>query len=244
MSLDEGRTWFKNGVPAPHEPGTNRTNVAVGLTHDGSLVVLAAGWSRRRPVGEFRRASDGDILPLWVCRSKDGGRSWERHGSVAPPPRRSERMHPFGDIVRLTDDRLGVCIYNMPLPQPGRGSNSYFYSSSDDGRTWAIRGVIREDGNTDETTPVVLPDGRLLAVARTVGDAHLELFVSEDNGATWYNSGPVTLGDQHPGHLLVLKDGRLLLTYGIRNRGLYGVGVRLSANQGQTWQPPRILVNH
>ncbi len=90
---------------------------------------------------------------------------------------------------------------------------------------------------------MVLPDGRLLAVTRTLGDQHLELFVSEDSGATWYNSGPVTLGMQHPGHLLVLKDGRLLLTYGIRNRGLYGVGVRLSADQGQTWQPPRILVN-
>ena len=143
------------------------------------------------------------------------------------------------DIVRLPDDRLGVCFYSC---SPSNEWTAYFYSSSDDGRTWAIRGVIGE-GNTSETAPVVLPDGRLLAAARTPGDHHLELFVSKDSGATWDNSGPVTLGRQHPGHLLVLKDGLLLLTYGTRNRGLWGVGVRLSADQGQTWQPPRILVS-
>ncbi len=104
MSLDEGRIWFKNGVPAAHEPGTNRIHVAAGLAHDGSLVVLASGWSRRGPVGEPSKFSDAHTLSPWVCRSEDGGRSWERRGSVAPPPGRSERIVPFGDIVRLTDN--------------------------------------------------------------------------------------------------------------------------------------------
>jgi hypothetical protein len=53
----------------------------------------------------------------------------------------------------------------------------------------------------------------------------------------------VTVGAQHPAHLLLLKDGRVLLTYGIRNRGLYGVGARISADDGESWGPPGLLVD-
>lgn len=56
-------------------------------------------------------------------------------------------------------------------------------------------------------------------------------------------SGPVTLGCQYPGYLLRLKDGRLLLSYGLRNEGLYGVAARLSSDDGKTWAPPRFLVD-
>ena len=38
-SRDEGRFWQRCGVPAPHAPGTNRMNVAVGLARDSALIV-------------------------------------------------------------------------------------------------------------------------------------------------------------------------------------------------------------
>ena len=38
-SEDEGRMWQLRGTPAPHQPGTNRMNVAAGLANDDSLVV-------------------------------------------------------------------------------------------------------------------------------------------------------------------------------------------------------------
>src|SRR5215475_10947544 len=43
-SADGGRLWKLRGVPAPHEPQTNRMNVAAGTANDGALVVLASGW--------------------------------------------------------------------------------------------------------------------------------------------------------------------------------------------------------
>lgn len=55
--------------------------------------------------------------------------------------------------------------------------------------------------------------------------------------------GALSLGLQHPAHLLALVNGRLLLTYGIRNKGLYGVGARISSDKGETWTPPCVLVN-
>ena len=238
-SKDEGRTWCLRGIPAPHEPGTNRMNVAAGRGHDGALLVLASGWSRRNPAGSYSRPREGEVLPIWVCRSEDGGENWDRTGSIACPSGKSGRIIPFGDIVQLPESTLGVCIYSS---SPADEHNVYFYTSSDRGGTWDVYGTIRE-GNTNETTPLALPDGRLLAAGRTVDDQHLEMFNSEDGGATWTDSGPVTLGFQHPGHLLRLRDGRLLLSYGIRNKGLYGIGARLSSDAGITWKPPRVLVD-
>ncbi len=238
-SDDQGLTWSLRGVPAPHEPGTNRMNVAAGCGDDGTLIVLASGWSRRNPVGDYSSPHEGEVLPVWVCRSHDGGRNWERTETVACPTGRSTHIIPFGDIVQLADRSFGVCIYSWSPPSE---HNAYFHTSVDGGRSWNVRGSVRE-GNTNETTPLVLPDGRLLAVGRTLDDQHLELFDSADGGATWRQSGPVTLGMQHPGHLLRLRDGRVLLSYGIRNKGLYGVGARLSSDEGKAWEPPRVLAD-
>jgi len=150
---------------------------------------------------------------------------------------------PFGDIVRLHDGTLGVCIYSW---QPPGEHNVYFYSSDDDGRTWARRGTIQE-GNINETTPLVLPDGQLLACARTLDDQHLELFRSTDRGHTWQREQPLTGAMEHPAHLLNLSDGRILLTYGRRNADnapqfLGGIGYRVSPDAGRTWTEPTPLV--
>ena len=70
----------------------------------------------------------------------------------------------------------------------------------------------------------------------------MQLLASTDDGRTWQDRGPLTLPGQHPPHLAHLKDGRILLTYGIRNEGLYGVAARFSDDAGNSWSAPRILV--
>lgn len=232
-STDQGRMWRLRGAAAPHDPGANRMNAAAGLARDGSLVVLASGFGNRTPPGRYTSPKEGTILPPVVCRSSDGGLSWSRTGSVSPA------LIPFGDVVRMADGCLGACFYGCPAP----GKNTaWFFASADDGRSWSLRGAVAE-GDANETAPLVLADGNLIAAARTYGDQHLELYASRDHGATWTDRGALTLPMQHPGHLLTLQDGRVLLTYGIRNRGLYGVGARLSPDGGLTWQAPRILAD-
>lgn len=237
-SSDQGRTWKLRGVPAPHEPTTNRMNVAAGLAADNALIVLASGWSRRQSIGQYSDPHKGEVLPIWSCRSTDGGKTWTHRASIPQPPGKTEFLIPFGDIIRLPQNNLGACIYAWAPPHV---HHSYFYTSRDGGQSWSYQGTIRE-GNINETTPVLLPDGRILVAARTLDDQHLELFDSADQGITWRNLGPVTLGNQHPGHLLLLKDGRLMLSYGLRNPGCYGVGVRFSSDLGASWSPPRVLV--
>ncbi|MBT3377393.1 MAG: exo-alpha-sialidase [Lentisphaerae bacterium] len=164
-SGDEGRTWQLRGIPAPHEPTTNRMNVAAGLTHSGDLVVLAAGWSKRNPMGDYSDLHEGVVLPTWVCRSTDGGQTWTQSDGVEPPSTEDERLIPFGDIIRLSDGELGVCIYTWPSPD---ARDNHLYTSRDDGRTWARRALVRL-GNTNDTAPIALRSGRLLAAAERWG---------------------------------------------------------------------------
>ena len=48
---------------------------------------------------------------------------------------------------------------------------------------------------------------------------------------------------QHPGHLLRLRDGRVLLSNGNRIAGDKGVDVRLSDDEGKSWSDPLRVVD-
>lgn len=236
-SEDDGCTWQLRGVPASHDPGANRMNVAAGLAHDDALIVLASGWDNRPPKGQQGSFGDSKVLAPLVCRSSDGGREWETAETMADCPEPVGPI-PFGDVVRLPGDRLGVSAYSSNRPEL---DVSYFYESDDDGRSWRLLSRIKEDGN--ETDLLALDGGTMLAAVRTHVDAHLDLCASDDGGGTWQTVCPLTLPGQHPAHLLHLADGHILLVYGIRNEGLRGVGARLSGDGGETWGTPRVLVD-
>lgn len=248
-STDGGETWEYHGTPAPHEPGTNRMNVASGLAGDNSLVVLASGWSNRNPVGQPSSAQEGKILPIWICRSNDSGKSWVRTELASPPSRGNIERIPFGDIVRLADGTLGVCIYEVSGSER-KERRSAFYVSADDGRSWEFAGVIHGDGG-NETAVICLPDGRLLAAVRTTKERRcrvecLVLCSSGDNGRTWEEGAAVTQSGQIPGHLLLLADGRLLLGYGVRVKewGYLGIGTKVSSDGGASWSKASFLVRN
>jgi hypothetical protein len=230
----DGRFWQRRGVPAPHEPGTNRMNVAAGLANNGDLVVLASGWSHRLPVPEPLPVSPHDPLPegygnnmtaghfgvasplpVWVCRSSDGGRTWTRKETLTPPEG-LDHCIPFGNCIPGTNDTLHATVYGA--------SRVWFARSLDDGRTWSDYSLIDEGLN--ETDILSLGDGNWLAAARSVRNLGLQLYRSADDGRTWVWDCALTTMQQHPGHLLRLKDGRILLSFGVRNVGLRGVGMR------------------
>jgi len=85
-------------------------------------------------------------------------------------------------------------------------------------------------------------DGRLVVQIRNHNRANAgETLQSEssDGGKTW--SEPHAIGVWGlPSHLLRLKDGRLLMTYGHRRPPL-GNQARLSADHGKTWSEPIIV---
>ncbi|TNJ63755.1 exo-alpha-sialidase [Paenibacillus hemerocallicola] len=236
VSSDGGRLWRKQGVPVSSQPGDNRMNHAAGLAHNGDLIVLCSGWTPAQPPRK--------VLEPVVCRSRDGGCTWVQEGDVGKPEQ-SASMIPYGDIVRGGDGLLGASFYSYNESN-GQMFN-YFLRSYDDGRTWVepVRIGQKNDGTPipgNETALLCIDGKRLVAAGRTKKERNLELYASEDFGKTWTHQGALTLGNQHPAHLLMLEDGRLLLTYGMRNKGFYGIGARVSRDLGASWDFPIHLV--
>jgi Neuraminidase (sialidase) len=243
-STDEGKTWEYRGTPSPHEKDAIRMNHAFGVAQDGSLIVLCSGWGGKG----FREFT----LPVMVSRSSDGGRTWDRNGLVQKGPGVPDLI-PFGSIVRVGGNLLAVSLYDGTSSK--QYNRAYVFFSEDDGRTWGNPTIIGEPGvftnpargNFNETT--ILASGRdgMIAAARTfTRQAELAFLYSGDRGRTWripddmIGRGLTTLSE-HPGHLLRLRDGRILLTYGIRH-GDRGIGARISEDEGKTWGEPFIII--
>ncbi len=229
-STDDGRSWEPRGVAAPHPEGGNRMHLAVGLAGNGDLLAFSSGFFVEDE--EFTGFSG-----QWLSRSADGGRTWEVEEKPAIPEPCVGTI-PFGRVIKLSDGRLAYTCYRSE--GKGNPSKTWIGFSEDDGKTWANCVQFGED-DSNEPTLLEAEPGRLLAAVRTHVDHHVKLCESRDAGETWSEAGPLTLPMQHPADLIRLGDGLLLLTYGIRNRGLMGVGARLSRDDGKTWRAPWVI---
>jgi len=244
-SADGGRSWQHRGMVTEHEPGTVRMNVGGGLLPGGDLVYLVSGWNNMKPPGqpiEGMHRDVADIIEPWGCRSSDGGHTWSHSvGGVTMPEKYGNNVIPFGKIVQGADGRLGLAMHGMiGDSRSGRSGAAYVVRSEDDAASWGDPVLIGEDHN--ETDLLVLRDGRWLAASRAWRGGHLDLYMSEDDGRSWKHQERITAAGQHPAHLLQLDDGSVLLTYGIRHRGLYGIGARISED-AEYWSSPMVVVN-
>ena len=241
---DDGRSWSLRGVAAPHEPGTNRMNVAAGLASNGDLVAIVSGWDKKEAPGVNPRAGwheGSTVLPAWVCRSTDGGRTWTQQTGAFDPPEGGTHIVPFGNVIKLPDGGLGVSGYAGELVDGVRMTRAWFYRSDDDGATWQVASMIAEGGG--ETDLLCVDGKRLLAASRSRPDTRLILHMSDDSGKTWRCHDSVTCAGEIPAHLTKLSDGHTLLTFGIRHRGNYGVGARVSDDDGNRWMAQADLVS-
>ena len=230
ISRDPGTTWAEAGLAAPHDPGTNRMHQASGYDNAGRWLVLSTGF-------RFAGTEWAGLAAPWLSVADTPGQQWtiQRTPVIVVP---SPSPIPHGRILALPDGRLATTFYASEGRD--RPSRAWLVFSRDGGLTW---GEAVELGEGDANEVVLLPraEGDWLSAVRTHRDHHLKLLRSADRGATWTTDGPLTLPMQHPGDLTELGDGRILLTYGIRNRGLMGVGARLSRDEGRTWGAPAVL---
>ncbi|MBI85486.1 MAG: hypothetical protein CMJ81_20020 [Planctomycetaceae bacterium] len=251
-SEDSGQTWRFRGRAVPHgEPRTTRMNCAVGVAGNGDLIVLSSGYTNRIPNPmvpfneQIQRKKGSEFLPTAISRSSDGGRTWETAESFPLPPE-SEKVWgdhyvPFGNIVSGADGSLRAFAY---LAQPKYSRRGFILRSADDGRTWGDPAVVNPRGS--ETSLLHLGEGRWLASTREFPQqpvlyrpgVRLELYASADDGRTWQHRGPLSLPLQVTSNLIRLRDGRVLLSFGNRNWNNFGVDVRFSDDEGESWGPP------
>ena len=240
----DGLSWEKRSTVTRHEPNTIRMNHAAGLAKNGDLVVLCSGWTNvkqpeRPKQGAFRDA----ILRAWVLRSADGGRTWEKRDDFPVAESGWTEYIPFGDIWVGDDGCLHTSCYQGEFKDPSKstrtkGWRSWHFRSDDDGRTWKVGSVIGPRHNEIDIFP--LGGKTWLAAARI---DRMELIRSDDNGVTWQDPQPVTQKNEINGHLIRLKDGRLLLSYGVRVNGRRGVCAKFSGDDGRTWGDPLRLAH-
>jgi hypothetical protein len=244
-TTDQGKNWEKRGVPAPHEPHTNRMNCAVGLAGNGDLVAIVSGWSDQPIAGQtqvrkgaFRAAA----LDPHVSRSSDGGRTWKvsEHSLPARCPDGGISI-PFGDILPGEDGKLRVVVYSAAKNMVGKDlpDSTFIFRSDDDGLTWTDPVPLDKERPRNETAFFHLGQGQWIAAARY---KDLGLYRSEDDAQTWKYVEAVTQKDEFPAHLMRLRDGRILLTYGDRTASK-GVEIRLSSDEGKTWSKPLRLLD-
>ena len=188
-STDDGRLWERRGVAAPGEPPGNRMNVSAGCAANGDLIVIASGFPTALEPG----TDDPDFVCLKpldarVCRSADGGRTWERADTVSMPDGQLW-CAPFGDIVEGPDG-LASSFYSGAEDETR--NTAWMLRSTDDGRTWGDGSIIGAD-DFNEPSLLHLGAGRWLAACRTHLDAHMQLFASDDDGRSWQDRGPLSL---------------------------------------------------
>ncbi len=238
----DGVAWTKRGRPAPADPHTVRMNVAVGLAANGDLLVICSGWTdAKHPDRPKQGAFRDSTLESWVCRSSDGGYTWTQQRSFVPARPGWLDYIPFGPILVGSDGALHVSCYSGEfvdgtVSTKTKGYRAWHFRSDDDGRTWRETSVI--GAKHSETALFHLGDRRWLAAARHTAT---DLFRSDDDGATWQGPETVTAARQIPAHLLRLRDGRLLLSYGSRIADHLGIFAKVSRDDGRTWSEPHFV---
>jgi hypothetical protein len=248
-SRDEGRTWSWPEVvlDAPiddRDAGVLETRAGsllittfTSLAYEGQLA-KAERWpedrlERWRAVNRRTTAQQRQkLLNTWMLRSTNGGMTWS---SPLPVPLNS----PHGPI-QLADGRL---LYpGKQLWEPGKKVG--VAESSDDGKTWRWLSDIRARGGDTveqyhELHGVQTANGSIVVHIRNHNKANAGETLqceSVDGGKTW--SEPHEIGVWGlPSHLLRLRNGNLLMTYGYR-RAPFGNRARVSEDNGRSWSGP------
>lgn len=224
-----GLKWQYLSTPCPCLSGQNRMHSACGVTDNGNIHVLSTGFS----VAEGKFIS---LEPLWHSSSADGGKSWEISRGLEVEGIDGPCI-PHGAIICENEAKLWATVYRSY----GKGEPSYTWliKSNDAGRSWIKHSRIGH-GDTNEAFAIMRNSEKIAAV-RTHIDHHTRLFTCASSHSEWEDRGPLTLPMQHPGHLLSLGEKNLLLTYGIRNKGLMAIGGRFSPDFGESWHAPFVL---
>lgn len=173
LSTDGGKTFSAPNILREFGPGmeyTNSGNMAIGLAHDGAVIILSHG----------HRGNETNNIFGW--RSTDSGRTWKPVDTAALGPNKTGSS--TGSIAQLPGKRLMVVGHYRDGSKPFvRGI--WQSVSEDDGLTW---GEPSQVSNVDAGEPVLVRSGdRLMVFIRGRGPAAVHQFiaVSDDFGKTW-----------------------------------------------------------
>ena len=251
-SKDDGQTWSRARVLYDSAiddrdagfletaKGTLLTTTFTSLAYEPALAKAEAAktwspeklslWTATRDL--LSPAQRKEQLGEWALRSTDGGVSWSQpqptivNSPHGPIQLSDGRLLYAGKKLWTTDKKPGVC------------------ESTDDGVSWHwLADIPSRPGDSGEKYhelhAVEASNGKLVIQIRNENKSDYgETLQSEstDGGRSW--SVPHSIGVWGlPSHLLRLRDGRLIMSYGYR-RAPFGNMARVSTDQGNSWSDP------
>lgn len=173
-SIDNGKTFSTPMLLSYYPDDDTRYkdcgNLALGIAHDGAVVLLAMAF----------RGNEANNIFGW--RSTDNGGTWVPINTSELGPEKTGSV--CGTIVQLPDQKL------MVMGHYRKGSKPYETGiwqsvSSDNGQTWGTPTMVT---NVNGGEPVLVRDGDRLLVfirGRRVAATRQYIAVSDDFGETW-----------------------------------------------------------
>jgi len=251
VSSDEGKTWTSH----PLFPDGGKYKVsnerALLRTRDG---VVVAAWMNLAEMGRPEDARWGAdertfsqwVLPTYVCRSLDDGKTW------APPVKINTPW--CGCIHSMIETRSGRIVLAAQEVIPAWRHASYTFASDDQGRTWRKSNILdigqgrHDHAGSIEGTLVELSDGRVYQLLRTETGWLYEA-TSNDGGLTWgelkrSSVRSVTCCAQ----LLRLADSRIALLWNhplrcrpADTRSREELSIAFSDDECRSWSAPVVI---
>ena len=244
ISTDDGRTWQRT------EKNELNPTFATGPSQPGRLVdPNAHAWryveaDRRAEFEqqgiEVRNSPDGRVTYAYGCyvrTSEDYGVTWHRREIPVPPKGLIMGFLDPATDLRLDANNLLGAVYGRPTANI-RFYESWLLRSEDDGATWdflTIAADPKKKRSYGETAIARAANGDIVAMMRTEPALGTKMWMahSTNRGKSWSKAIETTLHG-HPPHLLTLRDGTMLCTYGFRDEPI-GIRAALSRDHGRTW---------
>ena len=249
-STDNGETWSDpetiNNTPLDDRDAgiletKNRTLLVNWFT---SLAFNTKKHYERNP--SWKRHADklGDEtkkywIGNWTRRSLNGGQSWEE-------PVKQLVSAPHGPI-ELSDGRLLYVGTAWVNDKKVIGVEQ----STDDGQSWQLISTVPINTQdqivvSHEPHVVELINGKLVVMIRYQPSDREQSFLrqseSYDGGKSWTTSKKTSIWG-YPPHLIQLKNGWLLVSYGVRRKP-FGEKACISKDGGETWETDKeIMIN-
>lgn len=252
-SSDNGKTWSAP-VNIQESPFVDSRDAGIVELKDGTLLLnwftSIAYRKNKQFQAFFEKQKKSDILAdlgYWTARSTDGGKTWEKKV-------RCNGSCPH-NAIQLKSGRLMMLgrIYPSQDFHPDDVTNHTHKIiaevSDDDGRSWRKLATLptAEDIKSNELHEpyvVELKNGTLLGLIRyhgkVGGGSGTCQTESHDGGKTWTPIRRVPING-FPAHAIILKDGRILVSYAKRDGGVEGEYAIFSSDNGKTWVDDRMI---